>query len=148
MRRHVQRADTRDVSRQRPRPGILWPVRVHADGLVVHVTVSTASVADDVVVDVAVNYHFAGGNTLNVRARSDEALLLSRPEGEHECRVELQTAAGDHACELNRQSRTTSIVVGAGSIDVVVLACAKLRVRGLTTRRARVGANLAGIADV
>ena len=73
-----------------------------------------------------------GGNALNVRARSDEALFLSRPEGEHDCRVELQTAAGEHACELDRQRRAASIVVGAGSIDVVVLVCAKLRVRGLT----------------
>ena len=97
----------------------------------VHVAVSAVRVADDVVVDVGVDDDLAGGNALNVRARSDEALFLSGPEGEHECRVELQAAAGEHACQLHRQSRAASVVVGAGSIDVVVLVCAELRVRRL-----------------
>ena len=62
--------------------------------------------------------------------------------------VELQTARGQHARQLDRQRRAASVVVGAGSIDVVVLIRAKLRVGGRLAARSRVGADLPGAADV
>ena len=92
-------------------------------------------VADDVVVDVGLDDGLVGGEPLNVSARSDESLFFAGPEREHDRGVELHAARGQHAREFHRQRGAASVVVGAGSIDVVVLVWAKLRVGGLVTGR-------------
>ena len=85
---------------------------------------------------------------LRVRARPDEALLLAGPQREDQRRVELEAAVGEHARQLHRQRRAAAVVVGARRVDVVVLVGTQLRVGGGLAGGARVGADLARVAEV
>ena len=135
VRRHVGRRRRARRTAPATRDGeSSGPFRVDADRRAVDDAVAAVRVADDVVVEPGLDRDLLVVRFLRVRAGADQPLLFAGDGHEHERRVELDAALGEHARQLHRQHRPAAVVVRAGRVDVVVLAGTLLRIGGLARR--------------